>query len=124
MLDTNGFVSEGSGENIFVIYKDKIFTTTYHEAILGGITRDTVMTMAEERGYEIIERRMTRDFLYVADEIFVVGTAAEVTPIREVDRRQIGTGKPGPVTVELQKAYFDMVKGSAEDQHEWLTYID
>ena len=123
MLDTNGFVSEGSGENVFVVYKDKIYTTTYHEAILGGITRDTIITLAKERGYEIVERRMTRDFLYVSDEIFVVGTAAEVTPIREVDRRQIGTGKPGPVTTELQKAYFDVVKGSAEDKHEWLTYV-
>jgi branched-chain amino acid aminotransferase len=123
MLDTNGFVSEGSGENIFVVYKDKIYTTTYHEAILGGITRDTIITLAKERGYEIVERRMTRDFLYVSDEIFVVGTAAEVTPIREVDQRQIGTGKPGPITQELQKAYFDVVKGGAEDKHEWLTYI-
>lgn len=124
MLDTNGFVSEGTGENIFVIYNDTIFTTSYHEAILGGITRDTIIQLAEERGYKIQERRMTRDFLYIADEIFVVGTAAEVTPIREVDRRTIGTGSPGPITKELQAAYFDHVKGSAETHPEWLAFVE
>lgn len=124
MLDTNGFVSEGSGENIFAIHDGELFTTTYHEAILGGITRDTIITLAEERGYTIHERRMTRDFLYVCDEIFVVGTAAEVTPIRELDHRVIGDGTPGPITRELQEAYFDQVKGSATDHLEWLTHVE
>lgn len=124
MLDTNGFVSEGSGENVFAIHQGKLFTTTYHEAILGGITRDTVITLAEERGYEVLERRMTRDFLYVCDEVFVVGTAAEVTPIREIDRRTIGDGTPGPITRALQDAYFDQVKGSADNHPEWLAFVE
>ena len=123
MLDTNGFVSEGTGENIFAVYDNVIYTTPFHEAILGGITRDTVMTLARERGYKIVESRMTRDFLYVCQEIFAVGTAAEVTPIREVDHRQIGDGKPGPVTRVVQEAYFDLVKGSASEHDEWLTFI-
>ena len=123
MLDTNGFVSEGSGENIFVIKDDVLYTTTYNEAILGGITRDTIIELAEERGITIRERRMSRDFLYVADEIFVVGTAAEVTPIRSLDRRKVGTGEPGPITKTLQSAYFDHVKGSADTHAEWLTHV-
>ena len=124
MLDTNGFVSEGTGENIFAVYDQILYTTPYHEAILGGITRHTVMTLAEERGYKVVESRMTRDFLYVCQEIFVVGTAAEVTPIRSVDHRQIGAGKPGPITKALQEAYFDLVKGSDSSHEAWLTYVN
>lgn len=123
MLDSQGYVSEGSGENIFAIYKGAIHTTPYHAAILGGITRDTVITLAHEAGLTVKESRMTRDFLYVCDEIFVVGTAAEVTPIRSIDRRDVGTGKPGPITKQLQEAYFDQVKGSATNHESWLTYI-
>ncbi len=123
MLDSSGFVSEGTGENIFVIKNGTLFTTPYHEAILGGITRATIMTLASEFGYPIREQRMTRDFLYIADEIFVVGTAAEVTPIREVDHRTIDDGTPGPVTRKLQDAYFDHVKGSADTHPEWLTFV-
>ena len=123
MLDTNGYVSEGSGENIFVVRGGKLFTTTYHEAILGGITRDTIIQLAEERGLQVVERRMTRDFLYISDEIFVVGTAAEVTPIKEVDHRTIGTGSPGPVTRSLQEAYFNVVKGDDASHDEWLTFV-
>jgi branched-chain amino acid aminotransferase len=124
MLDTNGFVSEGTGENIFAVYDVVVYTTPFHEAILGGITRDTVMKLATERGHKIVESRMTRDFLYVCQEVFAVGTAAEVTPIRAIDRRQIGTGEPGPVTREVQEAYFDLVKGSSTAHPEWLTYVN
>lgn len=123
MLDTSGYISEGTGENIFAVYDNVVYTTPFHEAILGGITRDTVMTLARERGYKIVESRMTRDFLYVCQEIFVVGTAAEVTPIREIDHRQIGDGKPGPVAKAVQEAYFDLVKGGASEHEEWLTFV-
>ena len=124
MLDTDGYISEASGENIFVIRDGVIYTTPLGSSILGGITRDTVLTLARERGYPIIEQRFTRDFLYVADEIFMTGTAAEVTPVREVDDRQIGTGKPGPMSKELQTAYFDAVKGRNTDHQEWLTIVE
>ncbi len=124
MLDSEGYISEASGENIFVVRDQTIFTTPVGMSILEGITRDTLMTLARERGYEIIEQRFTRDLLYVADEIFMTGTAAEVTPVRELDDRQIGSGEPGPVTRELQDAYFDHVKGSASDHPEWLSYIN
>lgn len=124
MLDTQGYVSEGTGENVFAVYQGKLLTTPYNDAILGGITRDTILTLAKELGYEVKEARMTRDFLYVCEEVFVVGTAAELTPIRSVDRRKIGTGKPGPITQALQAAYFDQVKGSASNHREWLTFLD
>lgn len=123
MLDTNGYVSEGSGENIFAIYKGTIHTTPFHGAILGGITRDTIVTLVEEAGIPIQESLMGRDFLYICDEIFVCGTAAEVTPIRSIDRRDIGTGKPGPITKQIQAAYFDQVQGSATNHLEWLTFL-
>ncbi len=124
MLDTEGYVSEASGENIFIIRDNQLFTTPYGSSILGGITRDTILKIAESFDYKISEQRFTRDMLYTADEMFVVGTAAEITPIREVDNRMIGTGKPGPITKSLQDAYFDLVSGSAEDPNEWLTYIN
>ncbi len=124
MLDTEGYISEASGENIFVISENRIFTTPLGSSILGGITRDTVAKLARERDFEIVEQRFTRDFLYVADEIFMTGTAAEVTPVREVDDRTIGTGKPGPITKELQEAYFDAVKGRNTDHPEWLTIVE
>lgn len=124
MLDTQGYVSEASGENIFIIRDDELFTTPYGSSILGGITRDTILRLARDNKFKISEQRFTRDMLYTADEMFVVGTAAEVTPIREVDDRRIGTGKPGPITKKLQEGYFDIVSGSAEDPHQWLTYIN
>ncbi len=124
MLDTEGYISEASGENIFIIRDGAIHTTPLGSSILGGITRDTVLTLAKERGLEVVEQRFTRDFLYVADEIFMTGTAAEVTPVREVDDRQIGTGTAGPVTRQLQEAYFDTVKGRHGDHPEWLTIVE
>lgn len=124
MLDTEGYVSEASGENIFIVREDVIYTTPAGSSILGGITRDTIITLATERGYTIVEQRFSRDMLYTADEIFMTGTAAEVTPVRELDNRQIGRGEPGPITKELQDAYFDHVRGSASDHHEWLTFVN
>lgn len=120
MLDTEGFIAEASGENLFVV-RDEALLTPPLTSILGGITRDTIMRVARDKGIPLGERRFTRDELYTADEAFLTGTAAEVTPIREVDRRRIGDGKRGPVTSVLQEAYFDIVKGKETKHAEWLT---
>ncbi len=120
MLDTNGFVSEASGENIFIV-RDGIIKTTPWTSILGGITRDAVMTLARDLGYRVEEQQFTRDELYIADEAFFTGTAAELTPIREVDHRTIGAGKAGPVTKHLQKEFFAIVKGENPKYSGWST---
>lgn len=123
LLDAQGYVAEGSGENIFMVRKGKIYTPDLTVA-LEGITRDTVITIAKEMGLEIIEKRITRDELYIADEIFFTGTAAEVTPIREIDGRQIGAGERGAVTGEIQQRYFDIVQGKNTQYAHWLYYAD
>ena len=124
MLDTEGYISEASGENIFLVIDGQLYTTPLGASILGGITRDTVMRLADERGYKFHLQRFTRDMMYTSDEVFMTGTAAEVTPVREIDDRRIGAGEPGPVTRELQTAYFDLVKGSATDHQEWLAFVN
>jgi branched-chain amino acid aminotransferase len=123
LLDTQGYVSEGSGENIFVVKKGKLVTPPASSSILEGITRDTVITLAREEGIPVFEDRITRDQLYLADEAFLTGTAAEVTPVREVDDRAVGDGKVGPITKRLQARYFDVVKGSDGQHPEWLTRV-
>ncbi len=122
LLDVDGFVAEGSGENIFIIRNGKMYTPDLTSA-LEGITRDTVVQIAGEMGLQVIEKRITRDEVYSADEVFFTGTAAEVTPIRELDRRAIGEGKRGPITAEIQKRYFDCVKGLDSSKQNWLTYV-
>lgn len=122
LLDTDGFVAEGPGENIFIVRKG-VLKTTPLTSILEGITRETIMQLADERKIKVVQERFTRDDLYLADEAFFTGTAAEVTPIREVDGRMIGKGEPGPVTQALQKAFFDIVRGKAKGHPEWLTFI-
>ncbi len=122
LLDTDGYVAEGSGENIFMVRKGVIKTPPL-TSILEGITRETIMQLAAERGMRVVEERFTRDELYIADEAFFSGTAAEITPIREVDNRVIGRGKPGPVTKQLQTAFFDIVHGRDNKHEEWLTYV-
>lgn len=122
LLDTDGYVAEGSGENVFIVRKGVIKTPPL-TAILEGITRDAIMQLAAERGMRLVEERFTRDELYLADEAFFTGTAAEITPIREVDNRMIGKGKPGPVTKELQSAFFDIVHGRDDRHADWLTYV-
>lgn len=122
-LDHNGLVSEGSGENIFVVRDGVIFTTPIGNSILGGITRSTIMTLAREMGYEVRETAMPREFLYIADEVFACGTAAEVTPIRSLDKITIGSGKRGPITGAIQKRYLDVVKGVEADKWGWRTVV-
>ncbi|GAC1030014.1 branched-chain-amino-acid transaminase [Pseudomonas sp. No.21] len=122
MLDPEGYVAEGSGENIFII-KDGVLYTPEVTACLNGITRNTVLRLAEEQGLKLVEKRITRDEVYIADEAFFTGTAAEVTPIREVDGRKIGIGSRGPVTEKLQKAYFDLVTGKTAAHAEWRTLV-
>ncbi|MDO8427286.1 MAG: branched-chain amino acid transaminase [Deltaproteobacteria bacterium] len=122
LLDTEGYVSEGSGENIFIV-KDGVLKTTSLTSILKGITRESVLTIAKDKGIEVREERFTRDELYIADEAFFTGTAAEITPISEVDMRKIGKGKPGPVTKEIQNIFFDTVKGRNKDYEKWLWYL-
>ncbi|MDH4555044.1 branched-chain-amino-acid transaminase [Pseudomonas sp. BN417] len=122
MLDPEGYVAEGSGENIFII-KDGVLYTPEVTACLNGITRATVLRLADELGIKLVEKRITRDEVYIADEAFFTGTAAEVTPIREVDGRKIGLGRRGPVTEKLQKAYFDLVAGKTSAHPEWRTLV-
>ncbi|NWF36740.1 branched-chain amino acid transaminase [Mariprofundus sp. KV] len=122
LLDVDGFVAEGSGENFFMVYDGVIYTPELTSA-LDGITRQTVMQLAKEEGYEVREKRITRDEVYVADEAFFTGTAAEVTPIRELDGRTIGCGSRGPITAVLQKKYFDVVHGRSEAHKDWLAYV-
>ena len=122
LLDTDGYVSEGAGENVFLIRNGKIYTPDL-ASCLDGITRDAVLTMARDLGIDIIEKRITRDELYCADEAFFTGTAAEITPIRELDNRQIGIGSRGPVTEKLQSLFFDVVAGKAPQYQQWLTRV-
>jgi branched-chain amino acid aminotransferase len=122
MLDTEGYVAEASGENIFIVRERRVKTTPF-TSILPGITRDSVLKIARDKGYEVQEERFTRDELYTADEAFFTGTAAEVTPIREVDNRKIGRGCPGPVTLDLQQTFFDIIKGRDKNYAGWLTYL-
>ena len=122
LLDTEGYVAEGSGENIFIIRNGVLYTPDLTSA-LEGITRETIMTLAQEQGLEIREKRITRDEVYIADEAFFTGTAAEVTPIREVDNRTIGAGSRGPITEKLQTLYFDQVHGRRSEHAEWLTLV-
>ena len=122
MLDAEGYVSEASGENIFIVRDGKLKTTPL-TSILPGITRASVLTLLRDKGYEVVEERFTRDELYTADEAFFTGTAAELTPIREVDDRPIGAGCRGPVTADIQQAFFDVIKGKDARYHKWLAYL-
>ncbi len=122
LLDTEGYVSEGSGENVFIV-RDGVLKTTPLTSILEGITRDSVLTIAGNLGIPIHEERFTRDEIYISDEAFFTGTAAEVTPIRELDGRTVGSGKPGKITKKIQSVFFDIVKGKNGKYKSWLTRI-
>jgi branched-chain amino acid aminotransferase len=120
-LDNAGRISEGSGENIFLVYHGRILTPPLAGTILPGITRESVITLAKDAGYEVVEQQIAREMLYVADEVFFTGTAAEITPVRTVDRIPVGSGVRGPVTERLQKDFFSLLEGEAEDRYGWLT---
>ena len=122
LLDHEGFAAEGSGENLFIVRHGKLYTPELTSA-LEGITRDTILTIANENGLKVVEKRITRDEIYISDEAFFTGSAAEVTPIRELDGRVIGNGGRGPVTEKLQLLYFDYVHGRRPDHQEWLSYV-
>jgi branched-chain amino acid aminotransferase len=123
MLDYEGHVSEGSGENIFLVEGEKLFTPAMSSSNLKGITRDSIMTIANDLGYEVVEEVISRERLYSANEVFFTGTAAEVTPIRSIDHRTIGIGKRGPISEKIQTAFFDIVEAKVEDKYGWLSYI-
>jgi branched-chain amino acid aminotransferase len=123
-LDVDGTIGEGSGQNIFVVRNQVLYTSPNAGAILPGITRDSVITLARELGYRVREERIPREMLYIADEAFFVGTAVEITAVRSVDKIVVGEGKRGPITAQLHQAFFDIVNGVTPDRHGWLTYVD
>lgn len=122
-LDAYGNVSEGSGENIFMVYKGRLVTPPFSASVLPGITRDTVITLAKDMGIEVVEQNIPREMLYTADEVFFTGSAAEVSPISHIDDIQIGEGHRGPITEKLQTKFFDIIEGRAEDRYGWLIYV-
>lgn len=122
-LDVYGNVSEGSAQNIFLVRKDALVTPTFAASILPGITRNSIIRLAEDMGIKVIERNVPREAVYLADEVFFTGSAAEITPISKVDNIEIGTGKRGPITKALQDAFFGIIEGTAEDKYDWLTYV-
>ena len=122
-LDTFGFLSEGSGQNLFIVRDGMLYTPPVTASILPGITRSSVIQIAKDLGYKIREEMLPREMLYIADEAFFAGTAVEITPIRSVDKIQVGSGKRGPITTAIQKAYFDIINGEVPDRYGWLTYV-
>jgi branched-chain amino acid aminotransferase len=123
LLDSQGFVSEGAGENVFVVKDGVIYTPDLSAGALNGITRNTVLQIAKDLGIDVVQKRITRDEIYISDELFFTGTAAEVTPIRELDRVEIGAGSRGPVTEKIQSAFFDIVNGRNAKYDHWLTKV-
>lgn len=122
-LDTDGTIGEGSGQNVFVVRNQVLYTSPNAGAILPGITRDSVITLARELGYRVREERIPREMLYIADEVFFVGTAVEITSVRSVDKIVVGEGRRGPITSQLHQAFFDIVNGEVPDRHGWLTFV-
>jgi branched-chain amino acid aminotransferase len=122
-LDTFGHLSEGSGQNLFIVRNNTIYTPPITAAILPGITRDSVLTLAHGLGFTVREEMLPRELLYIADEAFFVGTAVEITPIRSVDKMPVGNGRRGPITEAIQQAFFDIINGEAADKHGWLEYV-
>jgi branched-chain amino acid aminotransferase len=123
-LDPEGYISEGSGENIFLIKNGTVMTPPLYSTILPGITRDSVIKICESMGIPVLERAIPREMLYIADEVFFTGTAAEITPIRSVDKVQVGAGRRGPLTTEIQRRFFDIITGEVEDEFGWFTWVE
>ncbi len=122
-LASTGLLSEGAGENLFLVFEGALHTTPISAALLNGITRNTLMTLARDRGMSVVERDLPREYLYLCDELFMCGTAAEITPIRSVDGRQVGDGKPGPVTRRMQELFFGLFNGTTPDKYGWLERV-
>lgn len=122
-LDVDGHVSEGSGENVFLVWKGKVYTPHLASSVLSGITRDSIITIAKDLGYQVVEQAIPRELLYIADEVFLTGSAAEVTPVRSIDKIQVGKGTRGPVTREIQDEFFAITSGEKPDRHRWLTPV-
>jgi branched-chain amino acid aminotransferase len=122
-LDVNGFVSEGSGENVFIVHRDKLITAPLGNSVLPGITRDSALQIARDLGVPIVEQMIPREMLYICDEAFFTGTAAEITPIRTVDKIKVGKGGMGPITKAIQKEFYAIVRGEKTDRHGWLTPV-
>jgi branched-chain amino acid aminotransferase len=122
-LTPNGMLSEGSGQNVFVVHHGTVYTPTVNGTLLHGITRNAIITLVRDMGLPIVEQELPREMLYMADEIFLTGTASEVTPVRSVDRIQTGNGRRGPITTQVQQRFLDLVKGVGEDPYGWLTYV-
>ncbi|HWH50502.1 MAG TPA: branched-chain amino acid transaminase [Gemmatimonadaceae bacterium] len=122
-LTPNGMLSEGSGQNVFVVHHGTVYTPTVNGTLLHGITRNAIITLIRDMGLPIVEQELPREMLYMADEIFLTGTASEVTPVRSVDRIQTGNGRRGPITTQVQQRFLDLVKGVGEDPYGWLTYV-
>ena len=122
-LASTGLLSEGAGENLFLVFDGALHTTPISAALLNGITRNSIITLAKANGIEVVERDIPREYLYLCDELFMCGTAAEITPIRSVDGRQVGAGKPGPVTRRIQELFFGLFDGRTADVHGWLEYV-
>lgn len=122
-LGPDGLLSEGSGQNLFLVHKGTIYTPTINGTLLHGITRYSILTLARDMGFPVREQDLPREMLYTADEVFLTGTASEVTPVRSVDRIQVGSGKRGPITTQIQQHFLDIVRGAAEDTYGWLTHV-
>jgi branched-chain amino acid aminotransferase len=122
-LGPDGKLSEGSGQNLFIVYNGTLYTPTVNGTLLHGITRNAIITLARDLGIPVREEDMPREMLYIADEIFLTGTASEVTPVRSVDRIEVGAGRRGPITQQIQQRFMDLVKGTGEDPYGWLTYV-
>jgi branched-chain amino acid aminotransferase len=122
-LDVNGFVSEGSGENVFIVHREKLITAPLGNSVLPGITRDSALQIARDLGIPIVEQMIPREMLYIADEAFFTGTAAEITPIRTVDKIKVGKGGIGPISKAIQKEFYAIVRGEKTDRHGWLTPV-
>jgi branched-chain amino acid aminotransferase len=122
-LGPDGLLSEGSGQNLFIVHKGTIYTPTINGTLLHGITRYSILTLARDMGFPVREQDLPREMLYTADEVFLTGTASEVTPVRSVDRIEVGSGKRGPITTQIQQRFLEIVRGAAEDTYGWLTYV-
>lgn len=122
-LDSHGYISEGSAQNIFLVRDNVVYTPPIAASVLGGVTRDSVITIARDLGFTVQEQFMPREMLYIADEVFLTGTAVEIAPVRSVDHITIGSGRRGPVTTAIQQRFFDIIQGRVPDEHGWLTYV-